>query len=124
MGEQDPKVELANRENRKYWFVDRELRIVKTGDIVMVTTVLGEQFGEYDGKDILKAATFLGEFTGDEEASLALARQFVDPDEMDHLTPDQINSLNRMPYFKGHFDGIGEITFAGLECFWGINSEG
>lgn len=123
MSEQEPEVGLANRENKKYWFIDSDLRIVKPGDIVMVSTVLGEKFGKYDGRDMLKAATFLGEYTGDEEASMALASLFLDPEEMDHLAPEQVDSLNRMPYFRAHFEGVGEVTFAGIECFWAINQE-
>lgn len=113
--------EVADREDSRFWYVDRNTLLpTKPGDTVIVETVIGEHFGEYDrtSSNLKLAATFLGMFKEDEGDSIELAKQFIGEEEIANMSPEEIESLVRHPYFKAYFQGIGEIVFAGVECYW------
>ncbi len=126
-GEQvfDLNPELADRDDSRFWFIDRKTLVpTKPGDIIVVDTVIGDKFGRYDSKKgIGIAATFLGMFKEDEEDSVELRKMFVDTVSEPGLSPEQVEEISRHPYFRAHFDGIGEITFAGIECYWIPNTQ-
>ncbi|MCA9332682.1 hypothetical protein KDA00_02310 [Candidatus Saccharibacteria bacterium] len=111
--------EIAPREDSRYWFVDRDMTVTKPGDTVLIDVVHGDKFGDANGvRSLGKAATFLGQFMEDEEGSIDLAEMMMSPEQVAEMGPDQIDDLSRMPYFKAHFEGVGEIIFCGMECWW------
>lgn len=111
--------EMANREDSRYWYIDSKiLGPTKPGDIVIIDSVVGEKFGHYNRvRELGLAATFLGMFKGDVHDAGTLI-DFLVEDNDSELSSVEINKFSRHPYFKAYFEGIGEITFAGIECCW------
>lgn len=112
--------EPAPREDSRFWYIDRDLTVTKPGDIVEVTCVLGDRFGSFDEMDdIGKAAVFLGQFPDDkDDATIEIAQFFMGEEAVAALTPEEIDDISKMPYFRADFDGLAELVFAGIECFW------
>ncbi len=120
MAEDEFTPNLAEREDSRFWYVDSKMNVTKPGDTVIISEVCGDSFGEYSRiKHLGIAATFLLNFNEDEQSSIELAKVFCDPGEIDALSPEEVDSFSRMPYFSANFEGIGTITFSGMECFWG-----
>ncbi len=120
----DLEPELADREDHSFWYVGSNMQVVKPGDIVTVECVIGEKFGRDDRVENLgKAATFLGYFLENEEQSESLIRRLLHRKSYESLSPEKKQDLARSPYFKAHFEGVGEVTFCGVECYWHLPEE-